>query len=186
VAVSYDIPAPVVSGPAGALLGGFGLDFIYRARSGTPVNIVTGQDFLGVGLTNVSRPDVVPGQPFYLDDSSAPGGRVFNRLAFETTGPQRERRQGTLGRNVLRGVGASQLDVSVRRRFALAGRTTLQFRLDVFNLFNQANFANPIGILTDPNFGRSTQMLNTGLRGLNALYQIGGPRSLQASLKIGF
>jgi hypothetical protein len=76
--------------------------------------------------------------------------------------------------------------VSVRRRFALAGRTSLQFRLDVFNLFNQANFANPIGILTDPNFGRSTQMLNTGLRGLNALYQIGGPRSLQASLKLGF
>jgi hypothetical protein len=42
------------------------------------------------------------------------------------------------------------------------------------------------GALTDTNSGRETQTLNTGLGGLNAAYQIGGPRSLQTSLKLNF
>jgi len=33
-------------------------------------------------------------------------------------------------------------------------------------------------------FGLSTQMLNQGLGGLNALYQIGGPRSLPIGAKL--
>jgi outer membrane receptor protein involved in Fe transport len=185
-AVGYDAPSPFASGVGKAIFGGFGLDFLYRARTGMPVNIVTGQDLLGFGLTNVSRPDHVPGQPLYLNDPAAPGGRVFNRAAFDAGGPANERRQGTLGRNVLRGFGMSQFDLALRRQFNLTERANLQFRLDVFNLFNQANFANPIGILTDTNFGRATQTLNTGLGGLNSAYQIGGPRSLQASLKLNF
>ena len=184
--VSYDLPSPFADGAGKAIFGGFGLDAIYRARTATPVDVLTGQDFLGVGLTNVSRPDLVPGQPLYLDDPAAPGGRVFNRAAFNASGPQTSRRQGTFGRNVLRGFGLSQFDIALRRQFNLTERANLQFRLDAFNLFNRANFANPTGVLTNPNFGRSTQMLNTGLAGLNAAFQIGGPRSLQASLKLNF
>jgi hypothetical protein len=41
-------------------------------------------------------------------------------------------------------------------------------------------------VLSDPNFGTSTQMLGRGLGGLNPLYQIGGPRSLQLSLRLRF
>ncbi len=184
--VSYDLPSPFADGAGKTIFGGFGLDLIYRARTATPVNAVTGQDLLGVGLTTVSRPDLVPGQPLYLDDKAAPGGRVFNRAAFDVNAPRTARRQGTFGRNVLRGFGLTQLDIALRRQFNLTERANLQFRLDAFNLFNHANFANPIGVLTNPNFGRTTQMLNTGLAGLNGAFQIGGPRSLQASLKFNF
>jgi hypothetical protein len=84
------------------------------------------------------------------------------------------------------GFGATQLDLSVRRQFLLTKRVSLQARADAFNLLNHPNFDNLSEILTDPNFGRSTQMLATGLGGLSSVYQIGGPRSLQLALKILF
>lgn len=87
---------------------------------------------------------------------------------------------------MLRGFAANQLDVALRRDFKLVESLNLQFRLDAFNLFSHANFANPNGILTSAIFGRATQMLSSGLGGLSPLYQIGGPRSLQLALKLQF
>jgi hypothetical protein len=46
--------------------------------------------------------------------------------------------------------------------------------------------------MTSPQFGQSTQMLNNYLgsgvqsAGVNPLYQIGGPRSIQLALKLQF
>jgi hypothetical protein len=95
-------------------------------------------------------------------------------------------RQGTLGRGVLRGFGLAQVDFSLRRQFRITESFALQFRADAFNIFNTPNFANPTGILTSSNFGRSTQMLNTALGGLNSQFQVGGPRSIQLALKLTF
>jgi hypothetical protein len=111
------------------------------------------------------------------------GGRRFNRAAFAIP-PAGQ--QGTLGRNALRGFPASQLDVSLRRQVQVTQRFNLQIRVDAFNVFNHANFANPTGSLANSNFGVSTQMLNRGLGGTSPLYQIGGPRSLQLSFKVSF
>jgi hypothetical protein len=170
------------------VFGGFALDSIVRLRTAPPVNLVTGRDPLGLGLTNVARPDVVPGQPLYLYSDTLPGGRVFNPAAFDGATPLAQGRQGTLGRNVLRGFNLQQVDLAARRRFRLAEDVNLQFRADAFNLFNTPNFANPIGQLTSPQFGRSPAILSTGLGsfGLNPLFQIGGPRSLQLALKLEF
>jgi Carboxypeptidase regulatory-like domain/TonB dependent receptor-like, beta-barrel len=185
-AVSYAIPAPSAAGIGKAIFGGFGLDAIVRARSATPVNVLSGRDPFGLGFTTVSRPDLVPGHPLYLSDQSLAGGRRFNPAAFDGATPLAQGRQGTLGRNVLRGFSANQVDVALRREFKLTEVMKLQFRLDAFNLFNRANFANPAGILTSANFGRATQMLSSALGGLSPLYQIGGPRSLQLALKLQF
>jgi hypothetical protein len=66
-------------------------------------------------------------------------------------------------------------------------KVALQFRSDFFNVLNHPNFANPDGNLDDgPLFGRSSQLLNRGLGGLSPLYQVGGPRSIQLSLKLFF
>jgi hypothetical protein len=185
-AISYAIPSPFADGAGKAIFGGFGLDTIIRARSATPVNVLSGRDPFGLGFTTVSRPDLVAGQPLYLNDSSFAGGKRFNPAAFDGVTPIAQGRQGTLGRNVLRGFGAKQLDVALRRDFKLVESLNLQFRLDAFNLFNHANFANPNGILTSAIFGRASQMLSSGLGGLSPLYQIGGPRSLQLALKLQF
>jgi hypothetical protein len=185
-AISYAIPSPFADGAGKAIFGGFGLDTIIRARSATPVNVLSGRDPFGLGFTTVSRPDLVAGQPLYLNDPSFAGGRRFNPAAFDGVTPIAQGRQGTLGRNVLRGFSANQLDVALRRDFKLVESLNLQFRLDAFNLFNHANFANPTGILTSALFGRATQMLSSGLGGMSPLYQIGGPRSLQLALKLQF
>jgi len=61
-----------------------------------------------------------------------------------------------------------------------------------FNIFNHPNFGPPANYLTSPLFGQSTQMLGASLGGgsdnggLNPLYQIGGPRSIQLALKLQF
>lgn len=160
-----------------------------RARTARPVNVLTGRDPLGLGFTTVVHPDLVAGQPVYIDDANAPGGFRFNRLAFDSTfatGANLQARQGSLGRNVLRGFGISQVDLALRRKFSLTERIGLQFRVDAFNILNRANLANPSGVLTSGNFGVATQSLNRSLGGLGSIYQIGGPRSLQFAAKIQF
>lgn len=158
-AASYELPNFSSHRAIRTLLGGFALDSIVRFRTASPVTIVTGRDPLGLGLTNVSRPDLVPGQPLYLYSDTLPGGRRFNPAAFDGTTPLAQARQGTLGRGTLRGFGLQQVDLSLRRRFRLTETIGLDFRADAFNLANPPNFANPIGVLTNTNFGRSTQII---------------------------
>jgi len=50
---------------------------------------------------------------------------------------------GNLGRNALRGPDFSQLDLMLTKRISLRERQTLEFRSDIFNLFNRANFSSP-------------------------------------------
>ena len=50
---------------------------------------------------------------------------------------------GTVGRNVLQGPGLAETDFSLAKKFALSERLNLQFRAELFNLFNRANFNTP-------------------------------------------
>ena len=60
----------------------------------------------------------------------------------------------------------------------------MQFRAEAFNIYNHPNFGGIQTTLTSSNFGQATNMLNRQLGGINQLYQIGGPRSLQLALKV--
>jgi hypothetical protein len=192
-AVSYDIPGPE-SGILKQIFGSWSTDSIIYARSAPPVNVVTGKNPFGAiegvlsGALAVQRPNVVPGVPVYLSPSGAPGGKVINAAAFITPVSG----QGNLGRNALRGFGATQWDMTLRRQFRFTERFSLQTRGDFFNILNHPNFGSPINFLSSPEFGQSTQMLNNYLGaggqsgGLNPLYQIGGPRSIQLALKLQF
>jgi hypothetical protein len=186
-AITYNIPAPPFGAFGIRLLRGWSVDGILTARTATAVDVFFTRD-IGFGPFNF-RPDLVPGAPLYLKDSSFPGGRAINRGAFSI--PQIAR-QGTLGRNALRGFPLRQLDLALRRRFHLTESINLQFRMDAFNLFNRPNFGDPVGDLNSGLFGRSTAMLgrtlgsNIGSVGLNSAYQSGEPRSIQLSLKLQF
>ncbi len=192
-AVSYDIPGPS-SGVLKQFFGSWSTDSIIYARTAPPVNVVTGQNpFPGTvlsGANSVQRPDVVADVPFYLNQPNAPGGKVINPAAF--TMPVPATAQGDLGRNALRGFGATQWDITLRRQFHFTERISLQARGDFFNILNHPNFGSPINYLSSPQFGQATMMLNNYLGGggqsggLNPLYQIGGPRSIQLALKLQF
>ncbi|MGH9338677.1 MAG: hypothetical protein ACRD1R_03590 [Acidobacteriota bacterium] len=132
----------------------------------------------------------------YLDDPAAPGGRRFNNTPVAGNSRQvgpflvpMDLRQGSLGRNALRGFPVWQVDFAVRRQFNFTERLNLQIKAEVFNIFNHPNFGDPVGSLgsnlpTNSQFGRSPSMLGRSLGsgglsgGFNPLYQIGGPRSI--------
>jgi outer membrane receptor protein involved in Fe transport len=185
---SYELPNPSLTKFAGAMLKNWTLDGSVYARTAAPVNLVGG--FVFAPAFFEARPDiVVPRQPFYISDPNAPGGRRINAAAFT---PAPSGQQGNLGRNVLRGLNAWQADFAVRRDFHLQERVALQFRTEMFNIFNHPNFGPPYQFLGAPQFGVPTQTLAQSLGsggangGFNPLYQIGGPRSIQLALKLQF
>ena len=186
--VTYDMPSPESHKAVRAVLGGWSLDSFIFARSAPPVDIVGGTFFVG-GVSLAPRPNVNQGVPLVLLGSDFPGGKIFNRAAF-TAAPAGQ--QGNLGRNVLRGFGAWQADVALQRQFHIVEKAGLRFRAEFFNIFNHPNFGIPNNVLTSPLFGRSTQTLANNLGsggpngGLNPLYQVGGPRSIQLAVKLLF
>ena len=89
---------------------------------------------------------------------------------------------GNAGRNILRGSGLGSFDFSVLRDFRLGEGKALQFRAEMFNLFNRANFDIPQRNLASPSFG---QIFNTvqPVAGL-ASGGPGEPRELQLGLRL--
>jgi hypothetical protein len=87
---------------------------------------------------------------------------------------------GNSGRNILRGPGLGSCDFSVLRNFRLAESGKLQFRAEMFNIFNRANFDIPQRTVNSPSFG---QIFNTlqPVAGL-ASGGPGEPRELQLGL----
>lgn len=205
-ALTFAIPSVGRSGALARLTRDWSLDTVIVARTGFPINPEVSSPS-SLGASHI-RPDLVPGQPFYLSGAQCaqvfgpvsqggngvlqggqvcPGGKGLNPAAFNTTAPVSQNRQGTLGRNAIPGFGLTQVDLSIGRRFAITDRLNLQFRADAFNLFNHPNFTNPSGNpVSAPSFLLSQETLNTGLGGLNPIFQEGGPRSLQLSLRLAF
>jgi outer membrane receptor protein involved in Fe transport len=198
--LTYDIPAPSANAVAKDILGGWSTENFILARSAVPVNV---QDiaFSEInGAFAAIRPDVVPGQPLYLYGPQYPGHKALNPAAFMSpptgTSPGIPLRQGDLGRNALRGFGASQWDFAVHRTVPIHDSLKIQFRAELFNVLNHPNFAPPLPYFGFGGFGVSTQMLGQYLSGgfassasagaLSPLYQIGGPRSIQFALKLMF
>jgi hypothetical protein len=165
------------------------------------VNLTSGI-YVANGVALAPRPNIVPGIPFYLYGPQYPGGKALNNTPNEggpnCKGPGKGAfcpaagQQGDFGRNALRGFGASQVDLAFQRQFHLTETMQLRFRGEFFNIFNHPNFGPPDNNITDGLFGLSRATLNNSLGsggangGLNPLYQIGGPRSIQLALKLQF
>jgi hypothetical protein len=186
-AATYDLPRPHGNRFAKMLFRDWSVDGIFRTRTATPVNLTTNRVLFGVNAIG-ARPDLISGVPLYIQDEAVAGGKRLNRAAFAVPPVGR---QGTLGRNSVRGFPLSQMDFSFRRKFRLGEQLNLQLRADLFNAFNHPNFGTPVSLLSDPLFGQATRMLGRELGAggdgsLSPLYQIGGPRSVQLALKLQF
>jgi hypothetical protein len=182
---SYEAPPGIRSGA----WRGWTLDGMLHARTGFPITVLDSEEFTGIAFENVLRPDLVISQPVWIADSGAPGGRRINASAFQAAS---DSAQGDLGRNAFNGFGMFQLDLALRREFFAAERHSLQLRVEAFNAFNHANFADPVRFLASPLFGQSPSMLNYMLgtgspgSGLAPMLQGGGARSLQVGLRFRF
>jgi hypothetical protein len=171
------------TGFAGLLLRDWQTDLIIHAQSAYPLTPFTTQFGILDSRLVTFVPDAVEGVPFYVSDPLAPGGRRINAAAFKQPAPNTK---GNFGRNILRGFPIYQFDMALQRLFSIRENVKLTLRGEAFNIFNHPNFALPSADLTSPLFGQPTQMLGRGLGGISPIYQIGGPRSIQLSVKLNF
>jgi len=185
--LTYEVPAPIARGVGNKLFRNWALDSIFNVRSSRPVNVV----FLVPTSFGVAylRPDAVSDTSFYVLDSEVAGGRRINASAFFIPV---ELQQGNLPRNSLRGFQFYQVDLALRRKFNFSEAVGLQVQADAFNLFNRANFEDPLGndLVVGPNlaFGQSTSMSGRSLfgGGFPSFYSLGGPRTIRLSVKFLF
>ena len=192
--VVYSLPDLKGSSPSvRSVLGGWQTSGILQTRSGLPANITLVSGLFG----NPERPDYVPGVPLWVPNHSWPNSS-YNINAF-TPNPAYDgtpgENIGNVGRNSLRGPAYFQFDLSGMKNFPITKRVTVQFRADIFNLFNHPNFEGPDGGICssvsyppltctpNANFGRTGQTIADA-----DSTQIGGGtnRQTQFSLKIIF
>ncbi|MDQ3799329.1 MAG: TonB-dependent receptor [Acidobacteriota bacterium] len=199
-AFSYDLPSlPKSDSFLDAVLKNWSLSGIFFARSGLPFDVKI-SEINRFGFFDANRrPDLIGGLPLYVADAASPTGYRLNADAFAR--PASDTGQGNLGRNALVGPGAWQLDLGLKKKFRLTGKSDISFRWDVYNVFNHPNFNNPYsnisyrqnGQRSIPSFfGTPTLSMargyaaseNTG--GVNPVLQVGGARAMQFSLRLKF
>jgi carboxypeptidase family protein len=160
LSVLYAVPGK------GPITGGWMVGGIANARSGLPVPVLVARndivyvDAAGIVWNNAAvgrtavintpaggasrstrRPDLVPG----VDPFIQSGGLLFlNPAAFATPAPGTF---GNLERNSIHGPGTQQIDMVIVKRIGVGNGPNVELRAEIFNLFNQDNFANPVGTL---------------------------------------
>ena len=145
---------------------GWQLGVIVQSQSGNPFNVVTSNSTVN-GVPNTVRPDV-DGPVTILGDVD----QWFDTSAFEAVP-----RFGNLGRNVIVGPTFNNVDFSLMKTTNLGERVRVQFRAEVFDLFNHANFGRPGNTVGTPSFGRITSTrFPTG--------ESGSSRQIQFALKL--
>ena len=199
VSLTYNIAPPTRNKIIRAIAGNWSIDSIIHSQSATPINLVARVVQNVNGVSTSARPNLTLGIPVYINDPNAPGGKRLNDAVDPSRPgckgpfcPAPIGQQGTLGRNVLRSFPVNQVDFALRRRFTISEKLKLQFKGEAFNIFNHPNFGDPNNSLTSPTFGRATTMYGRGLGaggisgGFNPLYQLGGARSIQLSMRVEF
>ncbi|MBM3811551.1 MAG: TonB-dependent receptor [Acidimicrobiia bacterium] len=163
--------------------------------NGVPVTTAVINTPGGGASRNVRRPDLVAGVNPYL---RAEDKRVFlNPAALAMPMPGS---YGNLARNALHGPGMAQFDLTLQKKFPVRERVNLEFRAEIYNLLNRANFANPSSMLANSlgmqanqiqpgeAFGAATAGGAFGLlnRTLERAVGLGTGRQTQLSLRLSF
>jgi hypothetical protein len=162
--VTYEFPKNKAwEGFVDKLLNGWETTAILTAHSGFPFNLYLGFDRANdASADNVAqRPDVVPGRSYSSAITGKPD-RYVDPTAFQLP-PQNS--YGNSARNSLVGPGLATFDLGLFKNTPVTESFKIQFRAEVFNLFNHTNFAIPtdLVIFPDPsgvvpgNFGRITR-----------------------------
>jgi hypothetical protein len=150
--VVWEIPAPALGGIAGALAGGWQLSGVYRAQSGYPFTLALNGDRAGskadtTGSSLGQPPDLLsgPGCDTAIDPGNPTQYVRTECFAFPADGVL-----GNLGRNRLTSPGLATLDLVLVKTQKMGG-TTAQFRIEMFNALNRANFSTPATTIFDNN-----------------------------------
>jgi len=148
---TWEVPGPASDSklPRWAL-GGWQLGGLYKVSTGQPFTPILGGDAVGMKVDQTSEPpDRLTGPGCQtLTNPGNPNHFIKTQcLAYPVPG----NRWGNLGRNTLIGPGLSKLDFSVFKNNyvkRISENFNAQFRAELFNILNHANFASPTDNLT--------------------------------------
>jgi outer membrane receptor protein involved in Fe transport len=136
------------------VVAGWQIGGVTTVQSGTPVNVTIGGDVANIGISGAQRPNLVGSVP-ELNCQTLPDSRdlvnCFDSSAFAMPDPFTF---GSAPRNVLRGPKFVSTDLSLLKTVPVGGTARLQFRVEIFNAFNNVNYANPNAVFGSATFGR--------------------------------
>ena len=162
---------------ASKLLGDWQFNTIASFYSGTPLNILTNVDRAGLGNSTTQRPNLVSGAPVYIDNP-ADRSLLINRAAFALPAPGTF---GNLPRGFVRAPGIKNIDFSLAKNWRVRERYNIQFRAEMFNVFNFVNFRGHNASVAG---GGIENRLDSGSFGRAGSTR--GPREIQFGLKFNF
>jgi hypothetical protein len=165
----------VQNGIASKVLGGWELNGIFSAYSGTPFTVTAPSASLNAPGQSQTADQIKP-EVTKLGGIGA-SSPYYDPTAFAAV---TQVRYGTTGRNILRGPGLVNLDASLFRNFRVTERWNIQLRGESYNVSNTPHFNNPSGSISAGGFLAITSALSRA----NNLE--GGERQFRLALKISF
>lgn len=183
---SYNMPEFFENGWKNFLSKDWSVAAFAHARTALPIDVSYARTNI-FGTTRF-RPDLVGNAPLYTEIG---GIKQINPNAFAIPD---EFRQGTLGRNALRGFPFFQIDASLQRHFKFSNETNFSLEVRAFNLLNKTNFSNMNGnlgtIFSDGSFVQNSYfgraVTTVGSEDFTPFYLYGGARTIQISAKFVF
>jgi hypothetical protein len=181
---SWDLPlgrgrSHLAEGLAGRVFEGWLVAGITTFSGGLPYDIFTVTDTAHTGQRQ--RPDFNPsGIPAPVSNPltqtgpnlGLPSAPFFPDAPFGSS--------GHLGRNHFRGPGNNNWDLVVQKATQVSERVSLEFRAEVYNLFNRVQFGQPGNLTSDPGtFGQSTNEVRRA-------DETSGARQIQFGLRLRF
>jgi hypothetical protein len=171
-------------GITNTIAGGWELNMTAIARTGFPVNVLMPSSYTAPdGASGTQRPDRVPGVSL-----TPPAGRTvadwINPAAFATPAGE----FGTTPRDLVRGPGTWQIDLSADKTFVLPKRSRLEFRAEFYNIFNHPQLGQPLATFNPANttgFGSIINTVNTAVSPVTPVGS-GTPREMQFALRLDF
>ena len=158
------------------LVSGWQVSGILSAYNGVPINVDAGFDRADFSSGERARPNYVAGCDPYAGAQRV--GEWYNPHCYtlEPVGTL-----GNTGRNTIRGPGFFDTDFSLSKDTQLTERFKLQFRAEIFNIFNHENFANPNNLVFS-----ASGAYNASAGTITATNAGSTPRQIQFGLKLNF
>jgi outer membrane receptor protein involved in Fe transport len=142
-------------------------------ESTRPNRIAAGYDYTGGGLRGVDYPWYAPADFVAVPSCASRTNCSPDQYGFLPFAP------GNSGRNILDGPGMRNINTSLMKNWVMneSGRKRIQFRWEVFNIFNHPNF-----LLPNRDFNETA----AGYIGSTQQSGSGGPRIMQFALRYEF
>ncbi len=162
---SYIYDVPFLKDSSNAVIryvvAGWQIGGVTTVQSGTPVNVTITTDRANIGISGLQRPNLVGPVPSLNCQASPTGRDLVNCFDASAFALQDQFTFGNAPRNVLRGPKFVSTDLSLVKNIPIAGTARLQFRVEIFNAFNNVNYANPNAQFGTADFGRISATTTT-------------------------